>query len=183
MQNSISVLIKSTLDQGSDPTFYKQIEINNGVIVGDTERAIKGRSNSQNPQYNFLGDELAKRRAEESGSYYVKKFLPKIRENQWDDSDRFGVSFSPGIAYVDGYRLETNAPRDIYISRNTDAKKEFNSKLAIKGAPYVDVKNMSGGVLSGMLLTQAGGIGSFQNKLALQDSDGITIWCASHRCW
>lgn len=175
LQNSISVLIKSTLDQGSDPTFYKQIEINNGVIVGDTERAIKGRSNSQNPQYNFLGDELAKRRAEESGSYYVKKFLPKIRENQWDDSDRFGVSFSPGIAYVDGYRLETNAPRDIYISRNTDAKKEFNSKLAIKGAPYVDVKNMSGGVLSGMLLTQAGGIGSFQNKLALQDSDGITI--------
>ena len=175
LQNSISVLIKSTLDQGSDPTFYKQIEINNGVIVGDTERAIQGRSNSQNPQYNFLGDELAKRRREESGSYYVKKFLPKIRENSWEDSDRFGVSFSPGIAYVDGYRLETSAPKDIYIDRNTEAKKEFNSKLSIKGAPYVDIYDMTSGVLSGMLLTQAGGIGSYQNKLALQDSDGITI--------
>ena len=175
LQNSISVLIKSTLDQGSDPTFYKQIEIDNGVIVGDTERAIKGRSNSQNPQYNFLGDELAKRRAEESGSYYVKKFLPKIRENSWEDSDQFGVSFSPGIAYVDGYRLETNAPRDIYIDRNTEAKKEFNSKLSIKGAPYVDIFDMSSGVMSGMLLTQSGGVGSYENKLALQDSEGFTI--------
>ena len=175
LQNAISILIKSTLDQGSDPTFYKQIEIKDGVILGDTEPTPQGLRVAANPQYNGIGDELARRRKDESGSYAVKKFIPKIQEQTYDDSDKFAVSFSKGLAYVNGYRYESFADELIYLNRNATAKKQTNQKVAIKGAPYVEVKNVSSGTLSGMLTTDANGVGAYANKVSLKDSDGNTI--------
>ena len=175
LQNSISVLIKSTLDQGSDPTFYKQVEIEDGVILGDTEPTPQGLRTTPNPMYNGLGDTIARRRKEESGSYAVKKFVPKINDNNYDDSDRFSVSFSKGLAYINGYRQETFADTQIFINRNTEAKKETNHKVPMKGAPYVDVFNVNSGTLSGMLTADANGIGAYANKVALRDSDNHTI--------
>ena len=175
LQNAISILIKSTLDQGSDPTFYKQVEIKDGVILGDTEPTPQGLRVSPNPMYNSLGDTMARRRKEESGSYAVKKFIPKIQEQTYDDSDQFAVSFSKGLAYINGYRHETFADELIYLNKNTTARKQTNQKVALKGAPYVEVKNVTSGTMSGMLTADANGIGAYTNKLALKDSDGNTI--------
>ena len=175
LQNLISVLIKSTLDQGSDPTFYKQVEIKDGVILGDTEKTPTGSRVTPNPMYNGLGDTMARRRKEESGSYAVNKFIPKIQQQSYEDSDKFAVSFSKGLAYINGYRQETFADELIYLDRNTKAKKETNHKIPILGAPYVEVRNVNSGTMSGMLTADANGIGAFTNKLALKDSDGNTI--------
>lgn len=170
LQNVLSIVIKNTVDQGSDPQFYKQIEVVNGVIkgvVGDAQGAI-------NPQYAALNDQLALRTKEESGSYVAKPFTPKIVDNL-ADSETFDLVLSDGIAYVNGYRVSSLSDTHIKISRQLDTQRVNNFKLPVTGVPYVEVKNANHRALPGFDGSGGAGPDAYANRVALEDSESNTI--------
>jgi len=54
--------------------------------------------------YNTINEVLAQRTKEESGNYTVRAFRANFKEK---DSDELTLTVEPGVAYVEGYRLET----------------------------------------------------------------------------
>ena len=171
LQNALSIVIKNTVDQGSDPQFYKQIEVVDGVIKGTVNNPQGG---SINPAYASLNDTMALRTKEESGSYVVKPFTPKIIDNL-EDSENFSLVLSDGIGYVNGYRVSSLTDTHIKVNRQLSTTRVNNFKMPVTGVPYVEVKSANHRALPGF--DGAGGAGpdAYANRLALQDSESNTI--------
>jgi len=106
----IRAILTSTLSSAfvPSPDYVDLVKITNGNIF----EGVKG------PDYNILGDELAKRTNDESGDYIVKGLTLRIRENL-DNSENNGllsqanggnveflsVCVDPGVGYVKGYKV------------------------------------------------------------------------------
>jgi hypothetical protein len=170
LQNSLSIVIKNNLDQGSDPQFYKQIEVDNGVIKGSATNP----NGSANPVYASLNDQLALRTKEESGSYVVNPFIPKIVDNL-EDSETFDLVLSNGIGYVNGYRVSSLTDVHVPISRQLKTQRVNNFKVPITGVPYIEVKSANHRALPGFDGAGGNGPDAYLNRLALQDSETNTI--------
>ena len=177
LQNALDVVFKSATDQGSDPNFYKLISVVDGVIQGITipsPRLPTSPETGFGPVYASVADQLARRTREESGSYTVTAFVPKILDSL-DDSERFEVSLSPGLAYVNGARIETLFDTHVSIPRQTDTTRITNYKVGVTGTPYLEVTNVNNGVLPGLADSDANGPGDYANRLVLLDSDRNAI--------
>lgn len=98
---------------------------------------------AQRTEYSKLDDLLAQRTHEESGNYTVNPFLIDIKEkskaldplrgisNVATDIDNFIVGVEPGIAYVDGYRVQLQERQDITVAKpRTEASDVFSSTLS-----------------------------------------------------
>lgn len=70
----------------------------------------------KDPQLSRLGDILATRTREESGDYIVKPFQVDVTAHE-SNNFTFYYNASPGIAYIDGYRVELLSPRKIEVDR------------------------------------------------------------------
>jgi len=90
----ITLTLTSRADVESDENFVYLARVDKGRII-DTA--------SGTDAYNKINDVMALRTREESGNYVVKPFIAKFDE--LNDSN-LQLSVSPGIAYVDGYRLD-----------------------------------------------------------------------------
>ena len=77
------------------------------------------------PDYDVLGDEFAKRTFEESGHYAVEG-LNLSFANTAADAANLIAQFSPGTAYVKGYRIRTPSVVEVDLpkSRSTDSVTE-----------------------------------------------------------
>ncbi len=96
--------------------------ITNKIVNGVIQREI-----DQNT-YNIIGDELALRTKEESGSYVVDNLDIKFKENP-DDASTLTLEISPGIAYTNGYRVSKTASTNITVNRSqatTDVQENVN---------------------------------------------------------
>lgn len=182
LQNSISVVIKSAADQGSDPTFFKQLDVVNGVIQGVSN--TNPDAATPNPQYASLGDTFAQRTREESGSYTITPFTPRIVDRLYD-SENFAISLSKGLAYVNGYRVETLDDTQVLIDRNLENELISNYSWNITGVPYVEVTSTGVaasrqyGTLPGFGDSDANQVFSYETRVSLKDSDGLTIGYAT----
>jgi hypothetical protein len=99
------------------------------------------------PDYSILDDVLAQRTYEESGDYTVKAF--KIGFDTHDkvfgtaDDAKLGCQLDPGIAYVRGYRIETNTNTNIELDKARDTGIINNSSISAPIGYYVEVENLS----------------------------------------
>lgn len=71
------------------------------------------------PQYNILGDQLAKRTYEESGDYVVIPF-PVTSESISGNTSHFKLYVERGTGYIKGYRVEQIGRRGIILPKGTD---------------------------------------------------------------
>lgn len=114
-------LSKKTIDDLETSNFVEILRVENGVP----------QYFNKNPQYNLIRDELARRTFDESGNYFVKPFTLFVRDSLNDRVLNSGVYFKdqktvqgqnpaedlmiyqigPGKAYVNGYDVETIAPK------------------------------------------------------------------------
>jgi len=119
----------------------------NFIELAQVENGLIKSSKVENPEYNILADEMARRTYDESGDYYVKPFTLEVKNSLNDFKGSDGVyaedettasgeiprddlavyQISAGKAYVQGY--EVNIPSgfslDIEKPRTT---KEFKSQ-------------------------------------------------------
>jgi hypothetical protein len=110
--------------------------ITNRLISGRLQREIDENT------YNIIGNELATRTREESGSYVVEDFVTKFKSK---DADEFRLEISPGIAYIDGYRLSTadNVLIDVPRSQTTTGSLE-NENIAANYGHYIISNDIKG---------------------------------------
>jgi hypothetical protein len=95
------------------------------------------------PQYSLLMDELAKRTAEESGDYVVKPFQVDISAHE-SNNYSFYYNASPGIAYVDGYRVELLSPRKIEVERGISSNTLASQYITMNIGNNIKVDNVAG---------------------------------------
>lgn len=75
------------------------------------------------PQYAALGNELARRTWEESGNYVVNDLFATISDVDLEKGT-FKYTVTPGIAYINGKRVEVLAPTTFESSMGTDLSNE-----------------------------------------------------------
>lgn len=128
-----------SLDAGTSPLpddFYKLMEVNDGEIL----------QYQDDVQYSGVGDTLARRRYEESGNYVVEHFPIKFLEHPTDNSlVRIGIE--SGLAYIFGYRIETDNTRYIDINKARTYDFENNENIYIDFGPSVDINSFTGAML------------------------------------
>lgn len=117
----------------SDETFVYFAKIANSVIVNN----VKGTD-----EYNKINALLAKRTKEESGDYIVRPFILKFDEDS--DNNYLIADVSPGVAYVNGYRVEIAAPTKIRVPKPTTVATFNNQAIAANYGNYVVASTIKG---------------------------------------
>ena len=137
--------IRLTLTKESDvesgDLYFNVVKIDNGKIVQSVDEGTSSILNT-------VGDIMATRTFEESGNYVVNPFIVKVKTN--DDSDqKLDISVGPGLAYVQGYRVQTladtnftiNKPRSTALYNNQVSAANYGNYIiasTLKGIPAID---------------------------------------------
>jgi len=108
----------------------------------------EGRPFKQNrgTQFNSISHEMARRTAEESGDYVVDPFYlnSKHTENFIDDPEYFSIEVDTGVAYIDGYRVETTENYSKIVRKATNTSVRENVDLSINYGNYIRVNQVGG---------------------------------------
>jgi hypothetical protein len=119
-----AILSKKDITEDSNENFVELLEVRSGEI-----RNIK-----QNPQYDILGQEIARRTYDTSGDYYVKPFLIQSRETLNDLKGNNGVFLENQLTY------NNNVPLENLGTYKISPGKAFvkGYEVDIKGTTYLD---------------------------------------------
>lgn len=160
-QINLTLTTRDNVD--SDQNFVYSAKIVDGVVV---------EVNNGRGDYNKILDVMAQRTFEESGNYTVKPFIANFEEG--DSDGALELIVDPGIAYVNGYRVQPLAER-IEVPKPTDTitfeeqvtsvtygnwiqtKADFKGHFATNNQGLIDLKNDSdfGGAIIGTARVRA----------------------------
>jgi hypothetical protein len=108
----------------------------------------EGRPFKQNKQtaYNKINDEMARRTADESGNYSIDKFLVTTRSpaNTQVEGNTFSVVVDPGLAYIDGYRVQTQSNFVVSARKGNDIGVTNNQSVTLDFENYVRINEVGG---------------------------------------
>lgn len=115
----------TTVEAESDTTFFTLARYVNGnaVMIRDVS------------QYNVLGEEMARRTYEESGDYVVRPFKTQMMEKDGE----LRVSVGPGVAYVNGYRVESRGDYQFPIIDVTKTEVKNNQPISFDYGRFVQL--------------------------------------------
>lgn len=108
----------------------------------------EGRPFRQNKAttYNKINDELAKRSFEESGNYSIDKFRVTTRSpaNTALEGNTFSIVVDPGLAYIEGYRVESKSNFVLDTSKGNDVQTTNNQLVSLDFENFVRLKEVGG---------------------------------------
>lgn len=108
----------------------------------------EGRPFRQNrtTAYNKITDELARRSHEESGNYSIDKFRVTTRSpsNTAIEGNTFSIVVDPGLAYIEGYRVESKANFIINSPKGNDVLTTNNQLVSLDFENFVRIKEVGG---------------------------------------
>jgi hypothetical protein len=154
-------LTKKSLSDVADTNFVEIFRVNSGVPT---------YASSENPTYNIIRDELARRTFDESGNYVVNPFTLYVRDCLNDRYSSNGLYYSnqltaegnapsedlmvyqigPGKAYVNGYEVETISTRLLDVPKPRTTKKEENVLVNFNAGTLFVVDNTYGAASVGL---------------------------------
>lgn len=114
-------------DVTTDDTFVFLGRIENSKIVDEIDT---------NDAYNKINDLLALRTKEESGDYIVSPFTLEFDSA---DANNLSVTVSPGLAYVNGYRVENPSPIRLTVPRSQETELVNNEPIPVIYGNYVEL--------------------------------------------
>lgn len=168
---------RETLDTANSETFFSIVDFTEGVpsIV------------RTDPSYSSLGKQLAQRTMDESGNYIINPFNIRLATNFDANNDlvpdRLKLEIDPGLAYVNGYRVQTIGKLVSSMRRGTDVKNLDQQVVTATLGNYVFVKEFAGVFDSSSLqsvslrsstaqaVTTAVGVGTSINSLSAAGSE------------
>src|SRR5665213_8132 len=125
-------LVVRTLDSVDDSNFIEFMRITNGSISKQVTF----------PLYSVIGDTMARRTFDESGSYTVRRFNLAIDDHPTDNTKLQAV-LGPGKAYILGYEYESIAQQTIDIDKAQDTDAVTNRNTTISVGNYLNIMNVS----------------------------------------
>ena len=132
--------VKTIAEAQAENNYFTIQEYQNGRIVRRHTRT----------QYSIIGDEIARRTSEESGNYSLGKFKIRVDEHIANtvsgeiSTEQLQASISPGIAYVDGNRVEILAEYRQLFDKATDFLTEEQQNITAALGNYVVVTDYLG---------------------------------------
>ena len=150
-----ATLTKRSLDQIEESTsFIELAEVQNGLL----------RKIASNTEYNYLGDELARRTFDESGHYYVRAFNTSVKESLNNGFGNRGIynptqltpggntpsedlalyKISPGKAYVRGYEVDVVGPTFLECPKPRTTRTLEGQGINFAFGPTFTVNNSTG---------------------------------------
>lgn len=127
----IQVLTKADAQANAD--FFKLVEFEDGRV---TKRKTE-------VEFNSIDKKLSQRTAEESGDYVVSPFVIST-EDISGNTTHIKAVIGPGVAYVDGNRIETIDATRLNIRQGTDTKTALGQSIAMNYGNYVLIKEAHG---------------------------------------
>lgn len=107
-----------------------------------------GNPYKQNRQtvYNIIGNEIARRSYEGAGNFVLDPFLLSTKKATTlsDEQNSFRISIDPGVAYVNGKRIETYSYYEANVSKGIDTFQANNVAVSLNFGNYVRVKELGG---------------------------------------
>lgn len=127
----------SSTNAASDPEFLTIVEFSNGLPY---KQNIKTK-------FNILGDEIARRTFEESGNYVLDQFSLSTKDsaNLNATQNTISVTIDPGLAYINGQRVETLRNFNTSVDKGTDTASTTGVTISMDYGNYVRVKELAGG--------------------------------------
>jgi len=98
---------------------------------------------NRNPDYNILGQELAERKNDTSGSFTIKRFVTTA-EADASNNELVNIIIDPGLGYVDGFKIETLSPIKEITERGINTLQREDFEININYGNYVRVKEFNG---------------------------------------
>ena len=131
-----TLVIKSKEEAEANNDFLPIVQFNNGVPYRQ----------SHSTSYNIIGDEMARRRYEESGNYVIDQFLlnTKSANTLAAEANSFNIIVDPGMGYIKGYRVQTTATYEAPVNKGTDTIVASAATVSMNFGNYVRVKEYSG---------------------------------------
>ena len=101
---------------------------------------------SQSTVYNVIGDELAKRTYDESGNYVLDQFIVTTHDSSNIEftANSFAIDVDPGIAYINGYKLETQEHFKANVAKGVAVGTNNAARIKLGYGSYVRVKQLAG---------------------------------------
>ena len=125
---------KTVAAANADEDFFTLVEYQNGSAVRRKEKT----------QYSVLGEEFARRTSEESGDYVVNRFPLNVEAGS--NANTLNVRVGAGIAYVDGFRVQTHAPIETEIDVSGDFVSVTQQNVTTALGHYIIVDEFFGDV-------------------------------------
>ena len=122
-----------SLDLGDDGGFIELLRIENGQISKLVNETV----------YNVIDDYFSKRDYETNGDYVVNDFKLTPKANTLNSST-YTMGVGKGIAYVRGYRVESQSSIDIESNRARTTASQNNNPIYINYGSYFYVDNVNG---------------------------------------
>lgn len=128
-----TLVVKTKEEAAANNAFFGIVEFQNGHKVRQSEET----------QFNVIGNQLAKRTFEESGNYVVRRF-PITTEAISGNTTHINASVGAGIAYVEGFRVENLDNIRVPLRKATDTTVDYAQSVATNYGNYVLVNELAG---------------------------------------
>ena len=148
------ILTKRDLDNVGEGNFVELAEIKEGIL----------RVVNTNTEFNFIGDEFARRTFDESGNYYVKEYVTTVKNSLNDGKGSRGIydqnqitesgsvpsedlgiyKISSGKAYVKGYEVENIATTLLDFDKPRSTKLLENQGVNFGFGPTITLNRVFG---------------------------------------
>jgi hypothetical protein len=131
---SISLVLETRpLTLGNDSSFIELVRISDGSILKQVDNTV----------YSVIDDYFAKRTSDTNGDFIVKDYTLTPKANTINSAN-YDLGISKGIAYVNGYRLETQSDVTLTNDRARTTSSSNNSPVFIDYGNYFFVNSANG---------------------------------------
>jgi hypothetical protein len=131
-----SLVVLSTAVAESNTDFMPIVEFSEGMPY---------KQNRQT-QYNIIGNEMARRTYEESGNYVLDPFImnTKAASTFASEQTNFNIQIDPGLAYINGKRVETTANYTTSVRKGTTTTVANTASISMNFGSYIRVRELGG---------------------------------------
>jgi hypothetical protein len=148
------------------------------LLEFETGKVIKDRTDTQ---FNSVNKELAKRTFDESGNYVVSQFTFNTKEIAANNT-HFNLDISPGVAYVEGSRIQLLNSSKKVVRKGTDTSTTDSLSISTSYGNYLRVNNLVGAfdIKSGdtIILRDTAGTDVADNSGNTPSTPGVAIGTA-----
>lgn len=133
---SPTLVVKTKAEADANTDFFSIVEFSEGNPYKQIQQT----------QYNILGKELARRTKEESGNYVIDPFILNTipASSIASEATQFKISIDPGVAYLNGNRVETMRAYTASVDKGTDTFIANNANISLNYGNYIRVNELGG---------------------------------------
>ena len=130
------LVVKSKAEADANSNFLSIAEFSNGAPYKQNRQTV----------YNIIGNELSRRTYEESGNYVIDQFILNTTSPSTllAESNTFNVVIDPGVAYINGKRVETVSSYSQAVAKGVDTETTTTGNISLNYGNYIRIRELGG---------------------------------------